>query len=92
MVLRRLYPRSMNTAISIPDDVFQSAENYAHQKNMSRSALYTAAVKEYLSLHRDDDLTEKLNEVYAKQDSSLDPVLEALQWLAISKEEWYSAS
>ena len=78
----------MKTAISIPDDVFQSAENFAHHKNMSRSALYTAAVEEYLSLHRDDDLTEKLNEVYAKQDSSLDPVLAALQWLALNKEDW----
>ena len=78
----------MKTAISIPDDVFQSAENFAHQKNMSRSALYTAAVKEYLSLHRDDDLTEKLNEVYAEQDSSLDPVLEILQGLSLNKEKW----
>jgi len=88
MVLLRLYHKSMKTAISIPDDVFKNAEDFAHQHNMSRSALYTAAVKEYLSLHRDDDLTEKLNKVYAEQDSSLDPVLETLQLLSLKKEEW----
>jgi hypothetical protein len=54
---------------------------------MSRSALYTAAVEEYLSLHRDDDLTKKLNKVYAEHDSILDPVLETLQWLSLNRIE-----
>ena len=88
MVLLGLYHKSMKTAISIPDDVFKNAEDFAHQHNISRSALYAAAVKEYLSLHRDDDLTEKLNKVYTEQDSFLDPVLETLQLLSLKKEEW----
>ena len=77
----------MKTFISIPDEVFKNAEDFAHQHNMSRSALFTAAVKEYLSLHRDDDLTEKLNTVFAEQDSSLDPILETLQLLSLNKIE-----
>ena len=88
MVLLRLYPQGMKTAISIPDDLFQRAEDFAHQKHMTRSALYTAAVKEYIRNHRDDNITEKLNEVYSEQPSSLDPVLETLQRLSLPKEEW----
>jgi metal-responsive CopG/Arc/MetJ family transcriptional regulator len=78
----------MKTAISIPDELFQRAENFAHQKHMTRSALFTAAVKEYMQHHRDDNITEKLNEVYSEQPSSLDPILEELQHLSLPKEDW----
>jgi metal-responsive CopG/Arc/MetJ family transcriptional regulator len=80
--------RTMKTAISIPDDVFSRAEGFAHRQKMTRSALFTVAVDEYVQKHRSDDVTRKLNEVYAKEDSSLDPVLERLQALSIPKEEW----
>jgi hypothetical protein len=33
-------------------------------------------------------VTRRLNEVYAKEDSGLDPVLERLQALSLPKEEW----
>ena len=33
-------------------------------------------------------ITEKLNEVYAEEDSSLDPALAAMQWAALPKEDW----
>ena len=80
--------RTMKTAISIPDEVFSRAEGFAHRQKMTRSALFTVAVDEYVQQHRADDVTRKLNEVYAKEDSSLDPVLERLQALSIPKEEW----
>jgi len=78
----------MKTAISIPDDVFSRAERFAHRRKMTRSALFTQAVDEYLQHHRDDDVTQKLNEVYASEDSSLDPVFARLQSLSLPKEEW----
>lgn len=33
-------------------------------------------------------ITEKLNEIYAEEDSSLDPVLAAMQWTSLPKEDW----
>lgn len=33
-------------------------------------------------------ITEKLNEIYAEEDSSLDPVLAAMQWASLPKEDW----
>jgi len=55
---------------------------------MTRSGLFTVAVDEYMLHHRDDDVTQKLNEVYANKDSSLDPVLTRIQSLSLPKEEW----
>jgi metal-responsive CopG/Arc/MetJ family transcriptional regulator len=78
----------MKTAISIPDKVFSKAESFARRRNMTRSALFTVAVDEYIQHHRQDDVTEKLNEVYAVEESALDPVLESLQSLSIQREDW----
>ena len=78
----------MKTAISIPDDVFSRAERFAHRREMTRSALFTAAVDEYIQHHRGEDVTRKLNEVYADEDSSLDPVFARLQSLSLPKEDW----
>ena len=78
----------MKTAISIPDDVFSRAEQFAHRRKITRSALFTAAVDEYIQHHRQDDVTRKLNEVYAEEDSSPDPVFARLQSLSLPKEKW----
>ena len=78
----------MKTAISVPDAVFARAEVFARRRKMTRSALFTVAVDVYVQQHRAEDVTRKLNEIYTKEDSSLDPVLERLQALSLRKEEW----
>ena len=78
----------MKTAISVPDKVFSRAEAFARRRKMTRSALFTLAVDAYVQQHRTDDVTRKLNEIYAKENSSLDPVLERLQAISLPKEEW----
>ncbi len=77
-----LHRDAMKTAISVPDEVFARAEGYARRRKMTRSALFTVAVDEYVQRHRGEDVTRRLNEVYAQEDSSLDPVLERLQTLS----------
>jgi len=64
------------------------AERFAHRRKMTRSALFTVAVDEYIHHHREDDVTRKLNKVYASEESSLDPVFAKLQSLSLPKEEW----
>ena len=78
----------MKTAISIPDTIFSRADLFARRRKMTRSALFTVAVDEYVQHHRADDITERLNEIYAKEDSTLDPVLERLQTISLPKEKW----
>lgn len=81
----------MKTAISIPDTIFEMAEKLANRLGISRSQLYTNAVSEYLREHRNEGVTEKLNEIYEKESSALDPVSHALQFTSLSclrDDEW----
>ena len=54
----------MKTAISIPDSIFELADKFAGRQGLSRSELYTRAIKDYLGRHREDRVTEVLNEIY----------------------------
>jgi metal-responsive CopG/Arc/MetJ family transcriptional regulator len=78
----------MKTAISVPDDVFKLAEEFAHQKKMSRSKLFSIAVKEYVAQYRREDVTARLNSVYDKIDSSIDSAALRIQGASIPKEKW----
>ena len=78
----------MKTAISLPDDLFESADALAEHLGVSRSELYATAVAEYLAKHRDEDVTGRLNDVYSEQPSGLDPALRAAQARSVSSSEW----
>lgn len=79
----------MKTAISIPDELFESAERYAKERGISRSELYASAVREYLAERRDEAVTKKLDEIYGEDtDDRLDPALSRMQTLSLPKEEW----
>jgi len=51
----------MKTAISIPDDVFEAAEELARRSGQTRSGLYSRAVREYLARHAPGRVTEALD-------------------------------
>ena len=69
----------MKTAISIPNDVFQSAQDFARRRRLSRSALFTTAVLDYLARHRCQDVTRQLDQVYGRTPSTLEPIARRLQ-------------
>lgn len=77
----------MKTAISVPDDIFQSAEKLAAEKGMSRSELYAAAVAEYVAKHRSRDVTAELDAVYADQPSTLRRQVREAQARSVA-EDW----
>jgi metal-responsive CopG/Arc/MetJ family transcriptional regulator len=78
----------MKTAISIPDSIFQAAENLAQRLGLSRSELYVKAMNEYLNSHKNQNVTKKLNEVYASNDSTIDNDVLSMQIRSIPKENW----
>jgi len=78
----------MKTAISLPDDLFESADELAERLGVSRSELYAEAVAEYLAKHRNEDVTARLNEVYADEDSGIDPALRSAQARSLGPSEW----
>ena len=82
------YVHGMKTAISLPDDLFESADVLAKRLGLSRSELYATAVAEYLAKHRDEDVTGRLNEVFADEPSGIDPALRSAQARSVSAAEW----
>lgn len=80
----------MKTAISIPDPVFEAAEDLAKRLGKSRSQLYAEALRQYLERHRDQDITRRLNELFDAEPelAGLDPVLKEMQYRSLPKEEW----
>jgi metal-responsive CopG/Arc/MetJ family transcriptional regulator len=68
----------MKTAISLPDQLFQRAEEYAASQSLNRSELYAHALEEFLERHAHNSITAQLNALYSDEDSSLAPELEAL--------------
>lgn len=80
----------MKTAVSLPDPLFEAADRLARQLGKSRSQLYADALRAYLERHRDKDITRRLNEIYDAEPelAELDPVLAALQFRSLPKEEW----
>ena len=78
----------MKTAISIPNNVFEQAESLARKLKISRSELFTEAVKIYLKENHTEDVTAKLDEVYGSMDSNLDKDLISAQTASLPKEEW----
>jgi len=80
----------MKTAISIPDKIFEAAEKAAKKLGMSRSELYVNAVREYVDRYGQEDVTQKLNDIYTdpRSDSSLDAGLTNLQNASLPREDW----
>ena len=78
----------MKTAISLPDDLFESADELAERLGVSRSELYAEAVAEYLAKHRNEDVTARLNEVYADEASGVDQTLRSAQARSLGPTEW----
>jgi metal-responsive CopG/Arc/MetJ family transcriptional regulator len=78
----------MKTAISIPDDVFDAAEEMARRLDMSRSQLYATAVREYLEAHRSRGVTARLDQLYGRVDSRLDLRVAEAQTASLDDEDW----
>lgn len=76
------------TTISIPEDIYRDDNVVAKRLGMSRSRFYRAAVARDLSRYRKENITARLNEVYANDASGVDPLLAAMQLVSIPKEEW----
>jgi len=78
----------METIVNIPDEVFRKAEELAASLGLSRSEVYVAALTEFIREGREQRITERLNAVYAENDSELDPVIRQAQTNSLPLEQW----
>ena len=78
----------MKVALSIPDELFDSGETLSKRLGVSRSRLYATALAEFVAKHRDRKVTERLNAVYACEDSRLPRSVRRAQSRSLPRETW----
>jgi len=78
----------VKTAISIPDPLFEAAEELASKLGVSRSKLYSIAIADYVSTHKTRETTERLDVLYSEESSALDTALLRAQLTSLPDEEW----
>ena len=78
----------MKTAISLPDEIYHSADQLAKRLGMSRSELYSKAVSIFISTHKNEAVTEALDKIYAQEKSDIDSAINMMQLKSLPKEEW----
>jgi metal-responsive CopG/Arc/MetJ family transcriptional regulator len=78
----------MKVAVSIPEELFESAETLGKRLRVSRSRLYATALSEFLAKHQGGKVTARLNEVYVSEDGGLDDRLARMQRRSVSRDSW----
>lgn len=78
----------MKTAISIPDDLYRSAERASARLGLTRSELYRRALALFLSRHDERAVTAALDRVYDDAEGPVDPLLERMQAASLPREPW----
>jgi metal-responsive CopG/Arc/MetJ family transcriptional regulator len=78
----------MKIALSIPDDLFRAGEALSKRAGVSRSRLYASALADFLAKHEGRSITERLNALYAEEESGLDRRVRRAQKRAVTGEGW----
>ena len=78
----------MKVAVSVPDRIFEAAERLAKQRKVPRSQIFAEALAAYVETRGSDEVTSKLNEIYAHEASVVDVGLVQAQNDSIDHEAW----
>jgi metal-responsive CopG/Arc/MetJ family transcriptional regulator len=78
----------MKVALSIPDDLFASAETLGKRLGVSRSRLYATALADYVARHQSRKVTARLDAVYATEESRLDRSVRRAQAGSLPHDSW----
>ncbi len=79
----------MKTAISIPDDLFEEAEELAERLHKSRSQLFSEAVAEFIARHCPESITEAMDAVCREVETEgSDPFVATAAQRTLERTEW----
>ena len=78
----------MKVALSIPDDLFQTAETVSKRLGVSRSRLYATALAEFIAKHHGRKVTDRLNTIYGAEESRVEPGVRRLQRRSLGRDSW----
>ncbi len=76
----------VETAVALPPDIFQQAEDLARTLGVSRNELYAEALEQLIKRKRDVENHRQWKKFYDEVDSSLDPVVMQLQMMSLEPE------
>ena len=78
----------MKVGLSIPDELFETAERVGKRLGVSRSRLYATALAEFLAKHRGRKVTDRLNALYGSEESRVEPGVRRLQRRSLERNAW----
>jgi len=78
----------MKIAVSVPDDVFEEAEQLARRMKRSRSEVYSRALAEYVARHAPDRVTEAMNRALAEIGEPADQFVRVASERALRHSDW----
>lgn len=78
----------MKIAVSVPDDVFERAEQLVRRAGRSRSEVYSTALREYVARHSPDEVTDALDRVVADVGEMTDPFVREAGTRLLETTEW----
>ena len=78
----------MKVAVSIPDRIFEAAEQLAKQRCIPRSQVFAEALAAYIEMRGGEAVTALLNEIYDLEASNVDEGLAKAQFDSLSHETW----
>ncbi len=82
------YTLGMKTAVSVPNEVFERAEGLAKRLKVSRSELYSRALREYLARHSPDEVTRALDVVCEELGTGSDEFVREAGRRALRATDW----
>jgi metal-responsive CopG/Arc/MetJ family transcriptional regulator len=78
----------MKTPVSIPDDIFERAERLARCTKESRSQLFSDAVREYITRHAPEEVTEAMDRVCSELGHPPGEFISSAARRVLKRSEW----
>jgi len=80
----------MKTAISLPDELFETVERLVRRSGRHRSEVYADALREYVARHSPEEVTDALNAVVARigETGGQDRFVDAAARRILTATEW----
>jgi metal-responsive CopG/Arc/MetJ family transcriptional regulator len=82
------YTFGMKTAISIPDELFETAELLVEKLKISRSKLYARAIAEFVAKYDSDLVTEQMDQALREIEIPYDEFSGEASRRVFTREEW----
>jgi len=78
----------MKTAVSVPNEVYEQAEELARRTGRTRSEIYSTALRDYLAHQQALPVTEAMDLALEEIGPAPDPFLDAAARATLARAEW----